>query len=133
MASFPVRNSLPHQYRAEAVVSDPGDDRIPGLFPRSYHSTREPEERKGHIEAVSLTPERNSGILDAGSGCVVLENRAHLADSEALLHIRLFAKLAIMPADRAGAGTLRVLENRPFLVRLIEVWNEIQLFVLGHS
>jgi hypothetical protein len=63
----------------------------------------------------------------------VLQNRTDLTDPEAPLHIWLLARLAIMPVEQTAARILRVFKNRPFLVRLVNLWSEIQFFVIGHS
>jgi hypothetical protein len=83
------------------------------------------DDAQGQIETGGLTPERYSGILNAGFRRIVLQNWANLTDSEAPLPIRLFARLAIMPIDQSAARTLRILNNRPLLVRLVDVRSEI--------
>ena len=120
-------------WRAEAVVADPGDDRAPRAVSRDFQSKAGLDDVKGQVKAAGLTPERYSGILDAGLSRIVPQDGAEFAEPEARPDIRLFARLAIMPEDQPAARTLRVLKHRPLLVRLVDVRSEIQLFVFGQS
>jgi hypothetical protein len=133
MASFLVWYWLPHQHGAEAIVSYPGDDRIPRAVSRDFQSNARLDDGKSQIKAAGLTPEGYSGILNAGLSRIMLQDWAKLTESEACPDIRLLARLAIMPEDRPAARTLRVLKNGPLLVRVVDLRGEIQLFVIGHS
>jgi len=108
MTGISERHGFAHSHSIEAVVPDPGDDRIPNPITGtlSLHPVCEQGERQ--VKRLRIVTERDADVLHPG----VLQASRQLRDPEVHLRIKLLSRLAGVPeAQRAREAS--VLDHVP--------------------